>query len=324
MQLEYQLIAAFVLDLFLGDPRWLPHPVRAIGSFAVALESPLRRIIPSARIAGILTVLMVVGLSASITWGIVHVCTQNHPIFGAAVSIVIIYSTIAVHDLASHARTVHWALERSRIKTARECVGRIVGRDTEGLDEAGITRATVESVAESIVDGITAPLFFAIIAGPAGAVAYRATNTLDSTFGYMNDEHREFGWASARLDDVANYIPARITAPIISLAALLLRLRAMQSLRTIFRDARKHSSPNAGFAESAVAGALGVQLGGLNHYFGQPEVKPFIGEPNEKLAAHHIRHSIRLAIVSSALFLVLVIICRSLTLLIVNSGGIWL
>ncbi len=319
MRLEYQIIIAFLVDFLLGDPRWMPHPVRAIGWLAVSLESPLRRLIPWPRVAGAVTVVVVVGLSTSLTWALVRACVAQSPMLGAAVSVVLIYSTIALRDLAKHARQVHAALETSQLETARQRVGMIVGRDTDALDEAGITRATVESVAESIVDGITAPLFFAAVAGPAGAVAYRAVNTLDSTFGYLNSQHRHFGWASAKLDDAANYIPARLTAPIISLAAFMLRLRAVDSIRTVVRDRRNHSSPNAGYAESAVAGALGVRLGGLNYYFGKPIRKPTIGDPDNE--SQHIMRALQLASVASILFLGLVTGCRAVALFFIPTGG---
>ncbi len=167
-------------------------------------------------------------------------------------------------------------------------MGAIVGRDTDRLDEAGVTRAAVESVAESTVDGVTAPLMFAVVAGPVGAMVYRAINTLDSLFGHQDERYGQFGWAAARIDDVANYVPARCTAPLVCLAALLLRLRPRLAWRTLLRDGRNHTSPNAGLTEAAMAGALGVQLGGVNYYDGQPLEKPTIGEADHALvgAAH--------------------------------------
>ena len=164
-----------------------------------------------------------------------------------------------------------------------------MGRDTEELDESGIVRAAVESVAESTVDGVTAPLFFAIVAGPPGAMVYRAVNTLDSMFGHQDRRYAQFGWAAARIDDAANYIPARLTAPLLCLAAFLWRQRPGQAVRTLLRDGRKHASPNAGLAEAAVAGALGVQLGGTNFYGGRPLDGPTIGDPLTPLGPRHIR-----------------------------------
>ncbi len=170
-------------------------------------------------------------------------------------------------------------------------VAAIVGRDTQQLDEAGVVRAAVESVAESTVDGVTAPLFFAAIAGPVGAMVYRAVNTLDSMFGHQDDRYRRFGWAAARIDDLANYLPARLTAPLICLAAALwISSRSGRAaLRILARDGRKHASPNSGLAEAAMAGALGVQLGGVNYYDGEPLEKPTIGDAVVPLSPRHIR-----------------------------------
>jgi adenosylcobinamide-phosphate synthase len=179
-------------------------------------------------------------------------------------------------------------LKAGNIEEARGKVSLLVGRDTDILDEAGIVRATVESVAENTVDGVTAPLFFAFLAGPVGAILYKAVNTLDSTFGYKNERYREFGWASARLDDVANYIPARLTAMIIPVAAVILQLSPLNSLRILLRDGKKHPSPNSGLTEAAVAGALKVQLGGLNYYFGQPSMRPTLGDPVKELGKNDI------------------------------------
>ena len=170
-------------------------------------------------------------------------------------------------------------LAAGNLVEARRRVGAIVGRDTDRLDEAGVVRAAVESVAESTVDGVTAPLFFAAVAGPVGAMVYRAVNTLDSMFGHQDDAYRRFGWAAARIDDLANYLPARLTAPLLCLAALLLRLAVRAgAARSLLRDGRNHASPNSGLAEAAMAGALGVQLGGLTYYDGQPLEKPTIGD----------------------------------------------
>jgi len=186
MRLEYQILLAVAADALIGDPRWWPHPVRGIGRFARAMEGTTRQAIRSPLLAGILTVLVVVGGTGALTWGVVHVCARLHATAGDIAAIFFIYTAIAARDLARHAMEVYSALGSGDLVEARKRVARIVGRDTESLDEAGVSRAAVESVAESIVDGITAPLFYAVIAGPVGAMAYRAVNTLDSTFGYTN------------------------------------------------------------------------------------------------------------------------------------------
>jgi len=287
MRLEYQILLAVLLDLLIGDPRWLPHPVRLIGWVAARLETITRAVLP-ARAAGVLTALAVVAAAGGAAWGLVRLAGTIHPYAAVAVSIALIYTTIAARDLAQHSMSVYRALVQGDLPEARKRVGLIVGRDTADLDERGVTRAAVESVAESIVDGVTAPLLFAAIAGPVGAMVYRAINTLDSMFGYKNERYLRFGWASARLDDAANFIPARLTAPLICLATWLLRGQARQSWKVLRRDARNSTSPNSGFAEAAVAGALGVQLGGLNYYFGKPSPKPMIGDPLVELDKRHI------------------------------------
>lgn len=303
MRLEYQIVAAVVLDLLVGDPQWLPHPVRLIGWCASLTERVTRRVVPWTRGAGILTTLVIVGGSGAIAYGLIALATHLHPYAGDAVSILVIYTTVAARDLAKHSSAVCRALAAEDLPEARKRVSWIVGRDTAKLDEPEIVRAAVESVAESFVDGVTAPLFFAVIAGPVGAIAYRASNTLDSMFGHKDERYLYFGWASARLDDVANFLPARLSTPFIALAALVLGARPLGSLKILWRDARNHDSPNAGFPEAAMAGALGVQLGGTNYYDGEPSEKPRIGDPAAPLSREHIRKANALMFVGCWLFL---------------------
>jgi adenosylcobinamide-phosphate synthase len=227
-----------------------------------------------------------------------------HPWAADAVAIIAIYTTLAARDLARHSMAVYRPLVKGDLPAARKSVGMIVGRDTSELDEAGVARAAVESVAESTVDGVTAPLFYALIAGPVGAMVYRAINTLDSMFGHKSERYLHFGWAPARIDDVANYIPSRLTAPLIALAAAG-RGRCERSLRILSRDGRKHESPNSGLAEAAMAGALGVELGGTNYYQGEALVKPMIGDAEAPVGAGHIRRANGLMFASAAIFLVL-------------------
>jgi adenosylcobinamide-phosphate synthase len=310
--LEYKLLAAFLLDLLLGDPRWFPHPVRLIGGLAQKLEPLTRAVFPWAKVAGIVTALTVIGAAGFCAWGIVYLAGMVNPLAGDVASILILYTTLSTRDLIRHSTNVYQSLAEENIEEARRRVSMIVGRDTKDLDEKNITRAVVETVAENTVDGVTAPLFFALLAGPVGAMVYKAINTLDSTFGYKNERYIDFGWASARIDDLANLIPARLTAPIICLGACLLRLRPQNAWRIYRRDARNHSSPNSGFAESAVAGALGIQVGGLNYYFGKPMEKPTIGDPLVELNKTHILQVNRLMLTSVTLFLVLGIVTRFL------------
>jgi adenosylcobinamide-phosphate synthase len=302
MRLEYQILAAFFLDILVGDPRWFPHPVKIMGRLALRLENVSRKLIRP-RLAGLITALTVIGLSAGLTYSALRAVTYLHPVGGDVLGIIIIYTTISVRDLYGHGMAVYRALSSGDLELAREKVAMMVGRDTDKMNESEVVRGTVESVAENIVDGVTGPLFFAVLAGPVGAMAYRAINTLDSTFGYRNERYIEFGWASARIDDVANFIPARLTAFAIVVASVLFGLHPLRSLRIIFRDSRKHESPNSGFPESAVAGALGVRLGGINYQNGTSEENPFIGDPEVSLTPRHIVSANRLMIGSSLIIL---------------------
>jgi adenosylcobinamide-phosphate synthase len=229
--------------------------------------------------------------------------TLLHPWLGSLVSILLLYTTIAPRDLVRHSTEVYTPLAAGDLPEARRRVGMIVGRDTAALDEAGVARATVESVAESMVDGVTAPLFFAVLGGPMGAMLYKAINTMDSMFGYKNERYRAFGWAAARLDDLANFIPARISSLMIPAAAFLLRLDAKGALFILLRDRRKHASPNSGHTEAAVAGALGVQLGGPSPYFGRMVEKPTLGEAVRSIEPQDILRANRLMLLSSAITL---------------------
>ncbi|MGC9975830.1 MAG: adenosylcobinamide-phosphate synthase CbiB [Syntrophales bacterium] len=310
MRLEYQILAAILLDVLAGDPPWLPHPVKLIGRFASSLEIPLRQIFANARTAGTMAVLIVLIVTVLVTYAVIFSAGLLHPLVADIVSIVVLYTTFAARDLSRHSLNVYRELKMGNIGEAREKVSLLVGRDTDVLDEAGIVRATVESIAENTVDGVTAPLFFAFLAGPAGAMLYKAINTLDSTFGYKNEQYIEFGWASAKLDDLANYIPARLTAVIIPVAAAILKLSALDSLRILFRDGNKHPSPNSGLPEAAVAGALNVQLGGLNYYFGEPSSRPTLGDPVRALRQNDILQANGLMLVTMILATILFVAVR--------------
>ncbi|MHB9038065.1 MAG: adenosylcobinamide-phosphate synthase CbiB [Armatimonadota bacterium] len=288
MRLEYQILAAIALDLVLGDPRCFPHPIKFIGRLASGLESPIRRAVPNARAAGVATAILVILTTGFATAALVFGAARLHPALGSAVSALLLYTTFAARDLAKHSNEVHRALKRGDLAHARHRVSWMVGRDTECLDEPGIVRSAVESVAENTVDGVTAPLFFAVLGGPVGAMVYKAINTLDSTFGYKNERYIDFGWASAKIDDLANFLPARLTAPLVVLAASVLRLRSGNALRICLRDRRKHASPNSGITEAAMAGALGVRLGGLLYRKGKPVEMPTLGNPIVELEPKHI------------------------------------
>ncbi len=301
MRLEYQILIAILLDLALGDPRWFPHPVRLIGRLIAALEGPARRAIPDARAAGAVTALTVILVTALATAALIGIAGQIHPLFGNAIGIVVLYTTIAARDLTRHSLEVYRALERFDLAEARRLVSWLVGRDTERLTETEVIRAAVESVAENTVDGIIAPLFFAALGGPVAAMAYKAVNTLDSMIGYKSERYLDFGQTAAKIDDGANYLPARIAAPILTAAAALLGFRTSAAWRIANRDGRKHQSLNAGIAEAAFAGALGVRLGGVMERRGRPVGLPEIGDPVVPLARGHILAANRLMFMATVI-----------------------
>ena len=288
MRLEYQIAIALLLDLAFGDPRWMPHPVRIIGRLIAALEEPARRAIPDVRLAGSLTALAVILTAALATGAMIWVAGWLHPRLGDAVSILLLYTTLAARDLANHSNGVYRALARFDLAEARRLVSWMVGRDTERLTEPEVVRAAVESVAENTVDGIIAPLFFAALGGPIAAMAYKAASTLDSMIGYRNERYIDFGRTAAEIDDGANWLPARLAVPIITAAAALTGQQASAAWRIARRDGRKHMSPNAGIAEAAFAGALGIRLGGVMQRRGRPVNLPEIGDPVVTLARGQI------------------------------------
>ena len=298
------LLAAFALDLIFGDPRWMPHPVRGIGWFALQTELLLRRTALPLRLAGILAVLVVVGGSAGIAGLLVALATTVHPVAGMVVAIYLMYSCFAVKDLGDHAGAVQRALDTGDVELARKKVSFMVGRDTAALSAAGIALAATESVAENSVDGVTAPLFYALLFGPVGAIAYKAINTLDSTFGYKNERYLEFGWAAAKLDDFANYLPARVTVIAIALAAVVSNLRFFDIFDAVRQGVRLHASPNAGYPECAFAGALGVTFGGGRSYGGELHNAPLLGVRTGECSTLTICRSVRLMRVTALLFLV--------------------
>ncbi|NTV14746.1 MAG: cobalamin biosynthesis protein CobD [Desulfobulbaceae bacterium] len=288
MRLVVQIILALGLDALLGDPRWLPHPVRLVGRLAAWFERLWRRLLKNERRAGIATlilVLLVTGIVGGLLlWG----AGKIHPRLGDLVAILMLYTCFAARDLLAHSRRVYEALKADDLAEARQRVALLVGRDTAELDQAGVVRACVESVAENSSDGIVAPLFWAVVGGPVGALIYKAISTLDSTFGYKNEQYRHFGWASARLDDLVNYIPARLAGVGLVAAALVCGLDSDRAWRIYRRDCGNHASPNSGHPEAAVAGALGLQLGGVSSYFGQQVAKPTMGDALAEVQPGHI------------------------------------
>lgn len=300
--------AAVVLDLLIGDPRWLPHPVIGMGKAIRRVEGWIRhwtKTDQGLKRAGILLPVIVVGGSFALAWLLLELCAAIHPWLAWGVEIVLIATTIAIKGLREAGLEVYNHLRAGNIAEARHALSMVVGRDTAHLDEPEIVRGTVETVAENIVDAVIAPLFFAMIGGAPLAMAYRAVNTLDSMVGYKNEKYRYIGWASARLDDLANWIPARLTAGLLIMAAAMMSLQWKKAIKMVRRDARKHPSPNSGFPESAVAGALGIRLGGENSYQGVLSFRAYMGDPDRPLEAEDIRVTNRLLLGVSILFTIL-------------------
>ncbi len=310
MTLETQILIALLLDLTFGDPRWLPHPVRLIGRLIAALEGPARRAIQDDRLAGTLTALAVILTAAFATAAAIGVAGRIHPLLGDAVSILLLYMTLAARDLADHSRAVWTALESGDLASARRLVSRLVGRDTERLTEPEVVRATVESVAENTVDGIIAPLFFAALGGPVAAMAYKAASTLDSMIGYRNERYIDFGRTAAMIDDGLCWLPARITTPILAVAAAVTGRKAADAWRIARRDGRKHISPNAGIAEAAFAGALGIRLGGVMERSGEPVNLPTLGDPVEPLVRGQILAANRMMFAATGIAAVIFLAVR--------------
>jgi len=306
------IIAAVILDLVCGDPDWLPHPVRLIGEAVTFGERLLRRGDPCQDLAGgALLVSGVVALSGAAVWMIVEALRAIASPADALAATLIAWTALAARGLNDAARSVERHLLLADEASARRAIPALVGRDPQALDREGLIRAAIESVAENTSDGIIAPLFFLSVAGPVGAIVYKAINTLDSMIGYKDSRYLYFGRCAARLDDIANLIPARLTALFIALGAAVLTGRGIQSLRTMLADARKHESPNAGYPEAAMAGALGVELGGEAYYGGEPEFRPRMGCPHASLDIPVLTTSRSLMWVATALMLAALVMMRA-------------
>ena len=298
------IVLAYLLDLIFGDPRWLPHPVRGMGKLTEYLEKKLRGSISSQILSGAVLAITVVGLAYLGSFFAIRLAEQINRWAGFAISTVLIFTTLSSRSLSKEARSVYQSLKSGSIKDARKKLSLIVGRDTQVLNQDEIIRATVETVAENSVDGIISPLFYAALGGAPLAIAYKAINTLDSMIGYKNERYLYFGWFSAKLDDIANYISARLSILLVPLASLILRKRPLNTLCTILRDGKKSPSPNAGIPEAAFAGALGIQLGGVNYYQGKKVSKPILGVEAKQREEEHIIEAIHLMwVISSITFL---------------------
>lgn len=285
------IFIAYVVDRLIGDPRKLVHPVVIIGKGISILESLIRKVFGKEnylKAAGLLFPIVIVGGTYGIVAFLLYGVSLIHEWLAIALEIWLISTTVATKGLGDAGMEVYRFLKNNDLDNARKSLGMIVGRDTGRLDESEISRGTIETVAENIVDAIISPFFFALIGGAPLAMAYRAVNTLDSMVGYKNEQYQNLGWASARLDDLANFLPARLTAVMLLGACWLKKLSVSNAWRMIKRDARLHPSPNSGFTEAGVAGALGVQLGGTNYYQGIASHRAKMGEPTRRIVGDDI------------------------------------
>jgi adenosylcobinamide-phosphate synthase len=298
------LPTAFALDWFFGDPRCRCHPIRIMGKSIDTLEPLFRRITKNQALNGVLfafSLITITFCTAMILTGLVW--SVSSPA-GFVVETVLVYFCISARDLEKSAMNVYRLLVENNIENARKELAMIVGRDTSDLSGEAVSRACVETVAENLVDGVVAPLFFAALGGAPLALAYKMTNTLDSMVGYKNEKYLLFGKASARIDDIANYLPARLSVLFIAVAAKILTGNGSRAYYTAKTEGRNHISPNAGYSEAAFAGAFTVKLGGPNYYHGKLVEKPYIGTGFGKVNPVHIKKSCDLMMLSAFVSLV--------------------
>lgn len=315
MGLAFPFLAACFLDLLLGDPPQWPHPIRFLGRVIEYWEGVCYR--PRVG-AGVLFWLGVMGTTLIGALGVLGALMFLPRGAGFVVLAYFLYTGLAIRSLHYESRKVEEALSKGNLADARSHLGMIVGRDTSQLEPKEIRRGVIETVAENLADGVVAPMFFILLLGLPGLFLYKAANTMDSMVGYKNYRYAKFGKMAARSDDVLNFLPARLTALLMVAAAAAVGLNAREAWRILRRDAGKASSPNAGWPEAAMAGALGVRLGGPSTYFGQVVQKPFIGEPRQSLAAPHHRQAIRVLYATSLMMAAITFIA-----LLAGGAGPW-
>ena len=285
--MKYHILAffsGFLLDLLLGDPYWLPHPIRLIGSLISGLEKKLRngkaeRNSRNELKDGALLVFSVLTITVCVTAILIFAAYHIHPYLGVLTETIMTYQILATKCLKVESMKVCHCLQTEGLEAARKAVSMIVGRDTSVLDEEGVAKAAIETVAENTSDGVIAPMLYTALGGPIAGFFYKAVNTMDSMVGYKNEKYLYFGRAAARLDDLVNYIPSRISAWLMICAAFIggKSYSGRQAYKIYKRDNRKHASPNSAQTESVCAGALGIRLAGDACYFGKTVKKPFIG-----------------------------------------------
>lgn len=301
-------IGAYIIDIIIGDPRWFPHPVAIIGRWTRFVEEKIRARITHAsdKKGGIVLWYSVVIPTFFITYGIAEASFIISALVGMIITTLLASLTLATRSLHEESRLVMDHLDAGHIEEARRSLAMIVGRDTANLDENGILRAVIETVSENLSDGIVAPMFYLAVGGLPLAMTYKAVNTLDSMVGYKDAKYMDIGCFSAKMDDVLNWIPARITGFIVVIASFILRFNWRDSWRIMKRDGRNHTSPNSGIPEAAVAGALGIRIGGENIYSGEIIRKPTIGDRLKETDKKDVKNAWAIMFTSS---LLMAIIC---------------
>lgn len=303
------LVIGFIIDFFVGDPHGFPHPIILIGKLISALDRGLRRLFPATpkgeRTAGAVLWILTVSLSAAVPGLILFLCHQVSPWLRLTVESIMCWQILAARALEKESMLVYKALESGDITASRHAVSMIVGRDTAALDDAAVTRAAVETVAENTSDGVVAPLIFLAIGGAPLGFFYKAVNTMDSMLGYTEPPYKDIGLVPAKADDVVNYIPARLSALLMLVAGFLLGLDVKNGWRIYRRDRRNHASPNSAQTEAMCAGLLGLRLAGDAWYHGVLHRKPFIGDPVREIRHDDIPRTCRLMYLTALLALLL-------------------
>ena len=302
------IITAFALDLIIGDPRWFPHPAKIIGKAIEKLEKLLRKI-KYEKFAGSLLALIIIIGTYLIIYGILKFAFETNKFLGYLLTAVFIYTSLSIKDMAKESMLVYNDLKNNDIEKSRKDLSMIVGRDTNNLDESEIIRATVETIAESTVDGIISPLFYTFIGilllGPIGgatlALTYKAINTLDSMVGYRNEKYIKFGYLSAKIDDLVNFVPSRLAAFFLALGSAVCGKNGKKALLFAFKNGVKDMNRNSEVPESAIAGALSLRLGGTNYYHGIASVKPYLDDTSCRISGtlEDINQTINIMYVSS-------------------------
>lgn len=306
----YAILIGFIMDLLIGDPHWMYHPVRLIGKLIILLEDILRKTFPKTkdgeRKAGFVLVVLVCGISAFTAWGLMKLAYYLNFWCGFLLEVIMCYQLFAVRSLKDESMKVYKELAKGDLAASRRAVSMIVGRDTQSLTAEGVTKAAVETIAENTSDGTLAPMFYMIIGGPVLGWFYKSVNTMDSMVGYKNEKYINFGRYAAKFDDVMNYIPARLCGWLMIFASCILKMDWKNAKKIFLRDRFNHASPNSAQTEAVMAGALRIQLAGDAWYFGKRYEKPTIGDALRPVEIKDIPRANRLlyatAIVSFIIF----------------------